>query len=311
MNLLWRLKKLIAKAENRMTNFDLQKESSLPSGETEILMAFLLGKDKEFILTHPEFIIPKNVYKKFKELEKKRMTGWSIAVLIGRKEFYGRDFYVDENVLVPRPETEMMVDEILDITKENLNKLMLIDLGTGSGAIIISSASEIKRISPAKYKQIIFRAIDISASALKIARKNAVLNKQEKKINFLHGNLLKPLINKEDFSKFISAELVIAANLPYLTPNQVKHSPSIKKEPRIALVAGNDGLKCYRELLKQIKDIKKIFNFNKPITILCEIDPSQAESIKVLVKKYFPLAINEIKKDLAGRNRLAIIKILD
>lgn len=294
-----------------MTNFDLQKESSLPSGETAILMAFLLGKDKEFILTHPEFIIPKNIYKKFKELEKKRLAGWSIAVLIGHKEFYGLDFYVDENVLVPRPETEMMVDEIINIVKEKSNDLMLIDLGTGSGAIIVSSASEIKRISPAKYRQIIFQAIDISAPTLKVAKKNAVLNKQDKKIKFLHGNLLKPLINHKDFSKFISAELVIAANLPYLTPNQVKHSPSIKKEPRIALVAGNDGLKCYRELLKQIKDIKKIFDFNKPITILCEIDPSQANSIKNLVRKYFLLAEIKIKKDLADRNRLAIIKILD
>lgn len=306
-----------------MTILDLQKLSSLPSGETEILMAFLLDKEKEFILTHPEFIVPKNVYKKYKELEKKRLKGWSIAVLIGHKEFYGLDFYVDKNVLVPRPETEMIVEEIIDITKNCKNKLMLIDLGTGSGAIIISSANEIKKMFPAKYKKTIFRAIDISAPALKVAKKNAILNKQAKKIKFLYGNLLKPLINKEDFNNFITNELIIAANLPYLTPNQVKHSLSIQKEPKIALVAGSNGLKYYHELLEQIKDVKTVFNLNSnldtnlksnsnsPITILCEIDPSQAKSIQALVKKYFPLAKTEIKKDLAGKNRLAIIKILD
>jgi len=297
-----------------MTNFDLQKESSLPSGETEILMAFLLGKDKEFILTHPEFIVPLNVYKKFKELKKKRLAGWSVAVLIGHKEFYGLDFKVNKNVLVPRPETEMMVEEILNIIKEKSTDLMLVDLGTGTGAIIISVASEIKRISPVQYREIIFRAIDISSPALNIAKKNAILNKQDKKIKFLKGNLLEPLINKADFNKLIRSELVIAANLPYLTPNQVNTSPSIKHEPRIALVAGNDGLKYYCELFKQIKEIKSIFNFNGPdkqITILCEINPDQKKSINLLAKKYFPSSRIKIKKDLANRNRLAIIKILD
>ena len=305
MNSLWRLKKPIEKAENKMTNFDLQKESSLPSGETEILMAFLLGKEKEFILTHPEFIIPLNVYKKFKELEKKRLAGWSIAVLIGHKEFYGLDFYVDKNVLVPRPETELMVDEILNLVKENKNDLMLIDLGTGTGAIIISAASEIKKVSPVQYNKIIFRAIDISVPALKVAKRNASLNKQDKKIKFLQGNLLEPLINKEDFNNLLGHKLIISANLPYLTPSQVNTSPSIKKEPRVALVAGNDGLKYYRELFQQLKVI------NQPAMVFCEINPSQAKPIKLLTKKYFPLAKVEIKKDLSGKNRLAIIKILD
>lgn len=296
-----------------MTIFDLQKTSLLPSGETEILMAFLLGKEKEFILTHPEFFISPNVYKKFKELEKKRLAGWSIAVLIGHKEFYGLDFHVDKNVLVPRPETEMMVDEILSITKKSKNNLICIDLGTGSGAIIISAASEIKKISQAKYRKTIFQAIDISLPALKVAKINAALNKQDKKIKFLKGNLLEPLISKDDFNDLLSHELIIAANLPYLTPNQVNTSPSIKKEPKVALVAGSDGLKYYRELFKQIKEIKNIFDFdsdpNKPITILCEIDPSQAKAIKVLIKKYFSSAKIEIKKDLASRNRLVIIKL--
>jgi|BioPla2DNA2_1021312.scaffolds.fasta_scaffold00127_37 release factor glutamine methyltransferase len=302
-----------------MTIFDLQKTSPLPSGETEILMAFLLKKEKEFILTHPELAVPKNIYQKYKKLEKERLAGWPIATLIGHKEFYGLNFFINKDVLVPRPETEIMVEEIINIIKNKQNKLILIDLGTGSGAIIISVAHESKKMFPGKYQKNIFRALDISLPALRIAKKNAILNKQAKKIKFLSGNLLEPLINKKDFNDFSNHELIIAANLPYLTPSQVKNSPSIKKEPKIALVAGPDGLKYYRELFKQLKEIKKVFRqdksfsnrFKKPITLLCEIDPSQTKSIKILTQKYFPSAKLTIKKDLAQKNRLAIIKILD
>lgn len=216
----------------------------------------------------------------------------------------------------------MMVEEILNIIGEKLTKksikeatdCLLIDLGTGTGAIIISAANEIKRIFPAQYGKIIFRAIDISFPALNIAKKNAILNKQDKKIKFLQGNLLEPLINKNDFNKLIKNKLIIAANLPYLTLAQIKISPSIQKEPKIALAAGQDGLKYYRKLFKQLKEIKSVFDFDsnhKPITLLCEIDPSQNKNLKLLAKKYFPSARIEIKKDLANKNRLAIIKILD
>ena len=296
-----------------MTFSQVLKSCPLPKNETEILFTFLLSCDREFLLTHPEVNITPAIYKKFTGLVKKRLAGWSVAVLVGYKEFYGLDFFVDENVLVPRPETELIVDEVLGITKKSRNDLMLVDLGTGSGAIIISIASEIKKTSPLKYEKTVFRAIDISLPALKVAKKNSVLNKQDKKIKFLKGNLLEPLVNKNDFDDLLSHELIIAANLPYLTPNQVKTSPSIQKEPRLALVAGSDGLKYYRELFKQIKEIKSVLgidsNPNKPITILCEIDPSQTKSVKLNIKKYFPLSKIELRKDLAGRDRLVIIKL--
>ena len=296
-----------------MTVFQLLKLSLLPKNESEILIAFLLGKNIEFLMTHPETEISSHVYKRLKTLEKKRLAGWSSAVLVGKKEFYSLNFIVDKNVLVPRPETELIVDEVLSIVKSSVNNLMIIDLGTGSGAIIVSCASEIAKLNSEKYKKTIFKAIDISSQALRIAKKNAVLNKQAKVINFLQGNLLEPLISKNDFNNLLNCELVIAANLPYLTPSQVKASPSIQKEPRLALVAGNDGLKYYRELFKQVKSTKKIIDSEsidiKPITILCEIDATQNKNIKNLVLKYFPKAKIEIKKDLASLDRLVIIKL--
>lgn len=293
-----------------MTFSQILKISPLAPRETEILVAFLLHKDREFLLTHPETIIAPNINKKLKKLIKQRLSGWSSAVLVGQKEFYGSTFKVDKNVLIPRPETEMIVDEVLDLIKEENCNVTVVDVGTGSGAIIIASANELKKTNLKQYKKTNFFALDISTRALKIAKENALKNKQAKKINFFHGNLLKPLINKRAVQ--LASRLIITANLPYLTTHQVKLSPSIQKEPRLALIAGEGGLKYYRELFQQLKvfKTKKKSNLsNSSFTVLCEIDPSQTTKIKSLIKKIFSGADIKIKKDLAGKNRLVIIKI--
>lgn len=272
-----------------MNLLQILKNSSLPQKETESLLAFLLNKNREFLIAHPEIKISPVQCKKLRELEKKRLAGWSIAVLIGQKEFYSLNFKVDKNVLVPRPETEMIVDEIL---KTNIVSPLIIDLGTGSGAIIIALAKNLK-LDKAQ-----FLAVDISSPALKIARQNAKLHKLNKKIKFYYGNLLLPIL------KLLPGQnLIIAANLPYLTKKQIIASPSIKREPKLALDGGTDGLKYYQALFEQLKTIKY-----KSLELFIEIDPSQTSKIKTLAKKYFPPHILEIKKDLAGRNRLLIIK---
>ncbi len=272
-----------------MTFFKLAKTSSLSVKETEILLTFLLHKNREFLLTHPDTKISPALYRQFKILEKKRLADWSIAALTGQKEFYGLSFEVDKNVLIPRPETELIVDEIL---KTNTTRPMIVDLGTGSGAIIISLAKHL-RLAGAK-----FIAVDISPSALIIAKQNAKLQKLNKKIKFYRGNLLLPILKS-----LPGKNLIIAANLPYLTKAQIKNSPSIKREPQIALAGGKDGLKYYQALFKQLKDVRY-----KSLSLFLEIDPSQNSKIKNLAKKYFPAPNLEIKKDLAGRNRLLIIK---
>jgi len=293
-----------------MTFLQVLKESFISQKESGLLMAFLLNKEPEYLLTHPETEIDPRFIKKYRLLERKRLAGWSIAVLIGQKEFYGLDFKVDKNVLVPRPETELMVDEILNITKKQSQDLTIIDLGTGSGAIIISCAHELKNINYELYQHTKFLAVDISASALKIAKINSALNQQASKIKFLRGNLLKPIINKRDFN-VLAGEIIIAANLPYLTPDQVEASPSIQMEPKLALVAGFDGLKYYHELFAQIKSIKNIFKNDDAtlsrLHIFCEIDATQSKGMKILANKFFSDFKIEIKKDLAGKNRLVII----
>lgn len=270
----------------------------LPQNEVDLVISFVLKKDRVFVITYPEHKIKKNHYLKIISFLKKRINNYPVAYILGYKEFFGNKFLVNEDVLVPRPETELMVEETIKYVNQDTKPKTIIDVGTGSGCIIISLPKELKNKCD-------YVGLDISPKALLIAKKNAKLNKVDKQIDFVKSNLLSAYISK---IKNLKSEIIIAANLPYLSPNQVKNSPSIKKEPRLALVAGSDGLKYYKKLFKQIIEIKKI-NPSKNFIILCEIDPSQKISIKKLAKDILGANyIFELKKDFKNHHRLFIIK---
>lgn len=286
----------------------MQQSSNLPRFELELILAHVLRKPREYVLTHPEIKLSPAQVQKLNALIKRREKGEPLGFILGHKEFYGLDFYVNKNTLIPRPETELMVEKVLCLAHEN-RKSTIIDVGTGTGSIIITLAKLLKAYN-------IFCAIDISKPALDIARKNAKLNKVENRIKFMSGNLLEPIIKlkRNHDNNYIFAtqnsKIIITANLPYLTPKQIKNSPSIKREPRLALTAGEDGLKYYRELFWQINEM---LISNKPLSraprihLFCEIDPSQKLSMRQLVKQVLPGAQVQIKKDLRGHSRLAII----
>lgn len=270
-----------------------------PLLEAQILLAAALKKDREFLLSHPEKEVSAWQNFLFQRMLKKRLAGYSNAVLVGCKWFYGLDFFVNKNVLVPRPETELMVEETLRIIiNYKLSIINFIDIGTGSGCVAIALASELnkKNIKSNGY------ALDISKKALAVAKKNAKKHGVLGCIKFLHSDLL----NIIDFKKF-NEPIFITANLPYLTPEQIKNSPSIQKEPKMALESGKDGLNHYRRLLKQLENKKQETREN--IFLFCEIDESQAAGIMELTQEVLPFAGLEIKKDLNGDNRLVIINI--
>ena len=272
-----------------------------PHLEAEILLSFILKKSREHLLSHGENELSAIEFKKYENLIKKRLAGWPIAYLVGHKQFHSLDFVVNKNVLIPRPETELIVDYILDNNIKNLNKAVLVDVGTGSGCIAITLA---KKLSPAPKIKIII-ASDISAKALRVAKQNSRLHKTGSKIKFIKGNLLDPILGKEQL--FFGAEkLIITANLPYLTPKQVKNEPSITKEPKIALKGGKDGLKHYEELFLQASELAE--DFPGYIYILCEINPEQAIPLKKIIRKHLPQARMKIKKDLSEENRLLIVR---
>lgn len=270
------------------------------SAEAYSLLSFICRKDQSFLISHPEKNINPKQEEKIKKLVKLRSKSWPLAYLMNKKSFYQLEFFVNSDTLIPRPESELIVEAVLkECQKEKQKKINIIDVGTGSGCLIISLAHILQ-----SKNNINFYGLDISSPALKVAKKNAQKQQLNKRISFKLGNLLEPLLKKIGREE---AQYHILANLPYLTKEEIKNSPSLKMEPKKALDGGKDGLKFYQELFKQISQIKKDNNF----FIYAEINPWQKEKLLELTKKAFSeCSIEyEIILDLRKEARIIIIKI--
>lgn len=276
------------------------KESKISHLDVEVILAYVLKKSREFILTHPELKISSHQSSVIGKLIRRRLTGEPIAYITGHKEFYGLDFKLNKYTLIPRPETELIVDKTLALLENKLHDIIVIDIGTGSGNIIISLTKNSK--TDTKYY-----AIDISNKALRIAKKNAKKHKAD--IKFFKGNLLTPIIKTLKLETRNST-IIIVANLPYLSKEIFNAAPiDVKKfEPSSALYSPEAGLKHYRELLEQLKKIQ-IFNKKLMITALLEISPEQKIPISKLIKNILPKAKIKFTKDLARKWRIAKIKL--
>ena len=266
--------------------------------DLELLIASVIKKPREFVLSYPEHKLTKNQELKTKNLTARRAKKEPLAYILGQKEFYGLNFKVDKNTLIPRPETELLVEKVLAIKSKNKT---IIDIGTGSGNIIVALAKNIKEKNN-------FYGIDISAKALEVAKQNAKLNKVDKKIKFIKGDLLRPILDKK--LEISNSEFVILANLPYLSEKIYNSTmPDVKNyEPKSALLSGKDGLDHYKELFKQIKDLQNRCSMFH-VTCYVEISPEQKKIITLLVKASFPKAKITFSKDLAGRWRVCEIKL--
>lgn len=281
--------------------------------DLELIIAHAINKPREFVLAHPEFAIAKNYESRITNYAKRRMKDEPLAYIFGEKEFYGLKFLVNKNVLIPRPETEQIVELVtcnvkreLEFKKtKNENNYVLIDIGTGSGNIIISIIKNLERYG-LQVADCIFYGIDISNKALAVAKKNAKLNKADRKIKFLHGNLLEPIKNK--LSSVIShRSLIIIANLPYLSRKiYASASKNVRKyEPKTALLSQKEGLAHYEELLKQIRS--SVIGHQSSVICFLEISPEQKIKISKMVKKYFPESKIIFHQDLAGKWRICEI----
>lgn len=206
----------------------------------------------------------------------------------GWVEFYKLKFKVSPNVLIPRPETELLVDEVLKFISK-LKAPVILDVGTGTGNIAISVAKNAPQVKVV--------AIDISEKALEIAGQNAKFHNVEDKIKFIHSNLLEKVSDSLD---------IIVTNLPYIPSARIPYLESSVKdfEPHIALDGGEDGFALYRKLFSQIKE-----KGWQPKLIIGEIDYTHGELALKEAQKYFPDAEIEVKKDLAHLQRILIIKI--
>lgn len=268
-----------------------QKGIERPDLEAELLLTSVLKKDRSFLLAHGEKRLALKQKIKYQYLIFLKLRNWPTAYLLGHQEFFGLDFKVNKHTLIPRPETELLVELALKLIPQN-EETEVIELGTGSGCIIISLAKN--NPNP----QTKYQAIEISQGALKIAQLNAKCYNLEQKIKFQNSNLLTPFLNQK-----FNCPLFILANLPYLSPDQFKNSPSIQKEPQSALISGVDGLDLYRKMIEQAATIKA-----KNITLIIEIDPSQANTITQLAKNNWPNSKTEVIKDFCGQDRMVVIK---
>lgn len=262
-----------------------------PQLDFDLLLAASIKKDRTFLYTHPQYKLNWREFLRFKYFLCKHKRGFSIAAVIEKKEFYNLNFYVNKHTLIPRPDTEIMVEEAINLAN-NSNSATLIDVGTGSGCIPIAVLKNTQKITSTI-------AIDISSTALRVARKNSQTH--QTKIDFRCGNLLAP-IKTTDIK---TNTLIITANLPYLTLAQTTQEKSVKKEPYFALCGGKDGLDVYRQLLDQIANLK-----NKPQTtyLLLEIDPAQTAKTQTIIAQKIPTAKTKIRQDLAGLDRLVIVE---
>ena len=268
---------------------DLIKESLLklkqininnPELDLRILLRYASKKKNQIILS--DLKLEDIDIVKFKSFLQKRINRQPIAKIINNKSFWKNDFYVNNFVLDPRPETELIIEEVLNLYKNINQKLTILDIGTGTGCIAISLAKEFKNSS--------ITAIDISKEALEVARKNLKIHNCDNQIQ----------LKMCDFKKINSKFDLIVSNPPYLTKNQFNNlDPEVKNyEPKLALVGGDDGFKFYREYSNNLEKL-----MNKNSNFICEIGINQRQNCEEIFRNS-GLILNKIVLDLQGIERI-------
>ena len=251
--------------------------------DSELLLSKSLNKPREEILINLEQNLNKKVLEDFDKYLSRRMKKEPIAYLLGEKEFWSKNFFVNKDTLIPRPETELLVNKLVTIFKKK--EITILDIGTGTGCIIVSLLSELKNSNG--------MAVDISREAILVAKKNAYKFKLSDRIKFLH----KPF--EELYGKKFD---LIVSNPPYLKRRDIKNlSDDIKKfEPKMALDGGNDGLDLIKKIIYKSKKILKING-----TLALEIGNEQIKKVsRILIENKF--RINSIIKDYRNNVRCII-----
>lgn len=248
---------------------------------SEVLMRHILRVDRTGLYLAMEEEISPEQEAAFWGLVKRLKGGEALAYIIGHKEFYGVNFLVTPDTLIPRPETELVVDKVIELAK-SYPEPYIADIGTGSGAIAISLALALPQAK--------IIATDISSQALMVANKNSQQYHTEDRVTLLEGDLLSPLPGPVD---------IIVANLPYVKSSEI---PPESCEPKIALDGGEDGLELIGRLVKESHGL-----FRDSIVI--EIGQGQQAQIEEMLTESFPGKPAQFYRDLNGIERLAVLSI--
>ncbi|MCB0255973.1 MAG: peptide chain release factor N(5)-glutamine methyltransferase [Anaerolineae bacterium] len=277
-----------------------------PKLDSELMLGYILGWTRAQLYTHTDRPLSDQERRAFEHLVERRLGYEPVAYLVGQKSFYGLELFVDHRVLIPRPETELLVDLALDVIMQadqiaaraaNGNggdparsglPVSVADVGTGSGAVSLAIAANTHAATVC--------GIDISPEALAVAHANAQRHQLHDRVQYLHGDLLEPLASSVD---------VIVANLPYIARHEWNSlAPDIAQfEPSLALVGGADGLDVIRRLVSQAPA-----RLRPGGMLLMEIGASQGAAVASLAREQFPNAFVEVVTDYAYHDRIVRVQ---
>ena len=287
------LREAINVATSRLTN----AECGSPKIDAEVLLAYFLKADKSFLFAHYSDDLDEKRTDAYFELIDKRASGVPVAYITGRKEFMGISFKVTEDVLIPRPDTEIVVEEIIKLASEmqkGFSDLDILDLCCGSGAICVSLAYYIHKAK--------LTGTDISPLAIAVAKENTKDYKLTGKVKLVQGDLFAPFKSKG----FGKAQFdIIVSNPPYIKTSvlQTLQREILEHEPVLALDGGESGLDFYEKIIKSSPDFLK-----KNGLLALEIGADQAEEVTALINANEAFSEYRIIKDLAGLDRVIIAK---
>lgn len=265
----------------------LAATSESPRLDAQLLLAHALGKTREWLVAHDDAAVAAQQAVFFDALCAERARGKPIAYILGNAWFYGREFFVNEAVLVPRPETEHLVDDAIAHLR-GIDVPYVLDVGAGSGAIACTIAAQV----PHAYVD----AVDISPDAVAVARENALRLKVDERVTLFEGDLLAPLPEDRHYH-------VVIANLPYVPTAEIAPAPAaVSFEPRLALDGGPDGLEAYRRLLP------RLLAYVAPGgMVLLEAAPALTRTLAELAHANFPNAQVDVRADYGGRERYVTV----
>jgi release factor glutamine methyltransferase len=281
---------LIADAASRLAGI-----SNSPRLDAEVLLRHAAGLDRTALFLALREIAPEDVRARFQELLARRLAGEPVAYVTGTREFMGLPFAVTADVLVPRPETELLVEWALGVLPRLNPPVRAVDVGAGSGAIAVSIA----RLSPVPIE---VTAIEPSAGARGVSARNrdtliCAARRSGARVTIVDDNLLSREPGPFD---------LVLANLPYLTPAQIADNPDLAAEPRMALDGGPDGLDLIERLVAQLPE-----RLAERFALGLELDPSQAATVADLLARTLPGSDVSIIRDYAGLDRHVVATQLE
>lgn len=285
----WTIQRLLAWTSDYLR----EKSSDSPRLDAEVLLAAALNCARIDLYTRFDQIPAPAELTAFRESVKRRAAGEPVAYIVGQKEFFAISFGVTREVLIPRPETEMLVMETIDRARKHFGEkpITIVDVGTGSGNIAISLARHLPQSR--------ILATDQSPQALEVARRNAESNLLSHRIEFSQGDLLQPVMDSGPFDFVVS-------NPPYIGTVERESLPRsvVDYEPEMALFSGEHGMEAIERLLDQARTLLNLGGW-----LLIEISPVISGRVRELVSSQSSWIEHSIKKDLAGLDRVLICRV--